>query len=53
MPQIAEEVESVAGGREIEPQAAPGTAREVLEVALTGQTDQAVGRQRAGAARPP
>ena len=41
--QEAEEVDRVPGRREIEAQAAPGAAGEIVEMALAGQADQAVG----------
>ena len=45
VPQEAEEVDRVAGRREVEAQAAPSGRGEIVEMALAGQADQAVGRQ--------
>jgi hypothetical protein len=47
MPEEAEEVDRMPGGREIEAQARCARRAEVVEVALAGPTDQAIGQERA------
>jgi hypothetical protein len=37
MPQEAEELDRMAGGRQVEPQAAPRARGEIIEMALAGE----------------
>jgi hypothetical protein len=46
MSQEAEEVDCVPGGGEIEAQATPRGARQILQMALAGEADEVVGEDR-------